>query len=281
MANVYPGYIGIATVSGQQIRCTSFDVNPNQNFLFYDHVIGLNDTGYIDTDSTKGETPGTRQTQKRIGRPSTREITGSFGFPAAVEDNNGENLLDIINAAKNGNYLGNIVFSYYCEKTRQFNDCRINTFKFEIVSSDTVKLDIAVFAKGVEDIAPETFPPYDSPQKLITWDKVVVTGDVGAEIVGINYQINNNLSNIYTNASLDPYDIRAGMQEVTGSISIYIPSGKTFIPTVDGVSELSIDSPAGLSTDLTVVFQPDRMSASVGPVITEMPFVCVEPYFGS
>ncbi len=65
---VRPGYMGLAVVDGTQFRCTSFSVNPNQDVLFYNHVIGLKDT--VPSDSaTKGEDLSKINTQRRIWRP--------------------------------------------------------------------------------------------------------------------------------------------------------------------------------------------------------------------
>ncbi len=69
---VRPGYMGLASIDGSYIRCTSFSVNPSQEATFYDHVIGLKDT-VPSNSATKGEDLGITyaNTQKRIWEKSS------------------------------------------------------------------------------------------------------------------------------------------------------------------------------------------------------------------
>jgi hypothetical protein len=104
-------------------------------------------------------------------------------------------------------------------------------------------------------------------------------------IQGIDFSINNNLKNIYTNAigteanNLLPTDIRIGMQEVTGNLSVYNIPGNTFISSGTEESIINVGAP-GFNEQLHVVFKPQEISASLGPVITKVPFVGVDYALG-
>ena len=287
---IRPGYMGLATINGLRIRCTSFTVNPNQDALFYDHVIGLKDTIPADS-STKGENlgPTYANTQKRIWRPSPISIGGGISFPAT--DNN---LRNIFLLARYANYF-DLDFMYYCkngttgQECRRFKDCRVNDFDFSVTSGDIVNVSMNVFAKNIEENVP--FYHHTTPEKLITWDQspVVVTSPSFVinhlHVNGINFKINNNVQNIYvarnisTTDSLLPWDLRVGMQEVTGSLNIYLESGYEFIPiNLASPSVIQISFP-GMTLSMSVVFKSNQIEGQVGPIITQLPFIGVDKVF--
>ena len=283
MSILCPGYIGMASVGGKQIRCTDFSINPNQQLLFYDHIIGLNDTVPVGSE-TKGEEVGTIQPQKRIARPSPISIGGGFSFPAASRssDNNFEDLFD---HAKYGTYF-DMGFQYHRgsgKTSRRFINCRVNQFTFSINASDILNISVDVFAKDMTDTGQVS--SYNTSEKLVTWDKVEVsTGSVSSNkgIYGIEFTINNNLQNIYTNDSYDsflPTDIRIGMQEVRGSLSVYDIPQQDFLDSSTAPSKIEITTP-GFTTEINVVFIPQQISAVMGPIITQVPFVGVGKAFG-
>lgn len=281
-----PGYIGVAQIGGTIFRVSDFSVNPSQDFLFYDHVIGLNDT--VPAGSlTKGESVGTIQIQKRIGRPSPISINGGFSFPATESG-----VYPILfEHAKYGTYF-NLDFQYHRGggiENRSFTDCRVNNFSFSATAEDIVNITTDVFAKGIED--PGTVVrPYQTAEKLITWDKVVISASgitTTDGIQGINFSVNNNLKNIYTTKSsfqepenLLPFDIRVGMQEVTGSLAVYNIPGVPLITSSTGESTIAVTLP-GLSFTIHVVLKPQELAASVGPIITIVPFVGVDFALGT
>jgi hypothetical protein len=286
--------MGLADLGGTKVRCTSFSVNPNQDVLFYNHVIGLRDT--IPTDNaTKGEIPNDStdiNIQRKIWRPSPISITGGVSFPATETS-----LVDIFALARYANYF-DIDFNYYCgngisagDDSRTFTDCRINGFDMSVTAGDILNINIDVAAKNV--ISNDTSVHYTTPEKLITWDKVKTTVtnapfNVDDMMVnGFNFKINNNIQTIYTvgtlstTESLLPYDLRVGMQEVTGSMSVYLDSGLEFIPiAVSDPAIIKVTMP-NLTLDMTVVFKSNQMEGQVGPIVTQLPFVGVDYSFGA
>ena len=285
MAIICPGYVGIAEIDGIKIRCTDFNVNSSQSSTFYDHVIGLNDT-VPNTPSTKGESIGVIQTQKRMWRPSPISIAGGISFPA-TEDN----IATFFDHVKLGTYF-DINFTYHKGspgKVRLFKQCRVSSFGFSCTAGDILNISVEVMGMDIEDGVVST--PYITEEKHITWDKIVITsGDIPPTlpIQSFNFTVNNNLQYIYsvdpdssdpTSNKLLPRDLRVGMQEVTGDMSVYLEFGVNFMDQLTGMSELLLTCP-GLTTSIYVVFQPRQLPGAIGPVIRSIPFVGVDKAFG-
>ena len=285
MAVICPGYVGIAEIDGTKIRCTDFNVNPSQSSSFYDHVIGLNDT-VPGTPATKGENIGVIQTQKRMWRPSPISISGGITFPA-TEDN----IAIFFNHVKLGTYF-DINFTYHKgspSKARLFKNCRVNSFSFSSTASDILNISAEVMAMDIEGGAVST--SYTDAEKHITWDKIVITSadiPVSIPIQSFNFTVNNNLQYVYSvdpnpsdsaSNKFLPRDLRVGMQEVTGDMSVYLEYGVDFINQLTGMSELLLTCP-GLTTPIFVVFQPRQLPGAIGPVIRSIPFVGVDKVFG-
>jgi hypothetical protein len=293
---VRAGYMGLADLGGTKVRCTSFSVNPNQDVLFYNHTIGLRDT-VPTNNATKGaisESSTDVNIQRRIWRPSPISVAGGISFPATETS-----LVNVFNLAKYANYF-DINFNYYCDtgsssQSRIFTDCRINGFDMSVVAGDVVNINADVICKNVET---DTYNvSYEVPEKLITWDQVptkVTSAPFNVDdmlVQGFNFKINNNIQTIYTTnntgsatpptttESLLPTDLRVGMQEVTGSITVYLDSGEEFIPiALPTYANITVAMP-NLNLKMTVVFKSNQMEGQVGPIMTQLPFVGVDYSF--
>jgi len=282
MANLAGGYMGLLT-GPANIRCTSFGVNSSQEVLFYNPVLGINDA-VPSGDSTKKEVPGTRTTNlKRIFRPSVINVGGSFSYPAT--ESGIETFYDY---AKNGGYIDELNFQYYCGDLIGgngilFTDSRVNSFDFSIQAGEIANISVDIGCKKSEKVQLST--SYTDPEKLITWDviKVVTTPEI-QHVKGVSFKINNNLSPIYTagvtgEESLYPYDLRLGIQEVTGSISFYLKQGQVFIPTTKSDPDTIEITCPGLTMKANIFFQTTQAEGATGPVVCELPFVGVGNIF--
>jgi len=285
MANANAGYRGIARVEGgNYIRCTNMNVNLQQDTLFYDHTLGLND--YVSSgDSTKIERPGFVQTQKNFWRPSPLSIGGSIAYPLTAEED-GYNLFQ---KAKTGAGVGNIEMYYYCDDDsgsngRSFEECRVGSFQLNITAGDFANIQVDFGGKRSVDIS-GTPTHYKAPTKMISWDKVSISGSgLSENIQAFSMNINNNLSHVYTArpssiAPYEPKDVRLGMQEVTGTISVYNKKGPINVIN-GGKVELTL-SVGNWSTPLFVILKTVQLEARVGPFVTTIPFIGVERPFGS
>lgn len=281
--------MGVASVDGTTFRVSDFSVQPSQEMLFYDHVIGLNDANYS-TNVTKGEEPGFINVQKKLARPGTISIGGGFSFPA-TDGEGGKALKTFLDRARDGDYF-DLQFQYSrCETgmARTFTECRINQFSFSVTAGDIVNISVDILAKKMENRG--TVSETEEVQKLITWDKVMVSGnDLGGDVVqSINFNVNNNAKNIYTNVSGStgtpgaeflPHDIRLGMQEVSGTVSIYNNRMVDFLDSNTTNQSLTISAGDDFNANLSVVYYPTQISAVVGPVIVSIPFIGVDYALG-
>ena len=286
--------MGIGSIDGTKFRVSDFSVQPSQKMLFYDHVIGLNDSDYT-TDSTKGETPGMIQVQKKFTRPGTISIGGSLSFPAA--EGTGISALQIFfDRARDGDYF-DLTFQYSrCETNivRYFKDCRVNQFNFSITAGDILSIQVDIVAKNMENAG--SVNKFEDIQKLITWDKVVIGGGIigGNVIQSFSFSVNNNAKNIYTNlsgqgstegilagyADLLPHDIRLGMQEVTGNVSVYNNTMVEFLNSSSHNRALSVSVGDNFHETLNVIYYPSEIAAAVGPVIVSIPFIGIDYALG-
>jgi len=280
---ICPGYMGLAEIGGNRVRCTDFNINPTQDALFYDHVIGLNDT-IPGNSSTKGENIGSIQTQKRIWRPSPILINGGISFPATEGS-----LGFLFEQVKYGKYF-DMSFKYYRGNPdcgRKYSDCRVNSFTFTATAADIVTLSAEITALSMEDSGgPDTF---EDAEKLITWDKVDVSSEdfpSNFSLEAFNFAVNNNVTPIYTVQGNDgiadnflPKDLRVGMQEVTGDLTFYRKAGPDFLTSTTETTNISVSCP-GLDISIKAVLKPRQIPAAIGPVITTVPFIGVDKAFG-
>lgn len=295
--SIKPGYKGLAEIGGTKVRCTSFTLNPTQDVLFYNHTIGLKDTSPFDS-ATKKEDIEKINTQRRIWRPSTVSIAGGISFPATEQ--NIEDLYQKARKATNNDDLSpnkyfDIDYNYYCGgsgiASRRFTDCRVNSFDFNAVAGDIVNITMDFMCRGVEES--NFLPSYTKAEKLITWDKVKVTFGTmpfpfNSIIQNVNLKINNNLNAIYVvndkstpyPESLSPYDIRVGMQEVSGTVSVFLSQGEEFIPiNLAEPTTMTIVLPT-LTINTFIVFKTNQIEGITGPIVTQIPFVGVDKALG-
>jgi len=284
--DVKPGYIGIVKTLGdiENIRCTSFSVAPKQNFLFYNHVVGLRDGNYSE-DNGKGpidEGGDSGNIQRRICRPGTFIASGGMGFSLSKEN------FDVYQYAKGADSF-DLDFVYYCGGGRTFNDCRINTYELSIAAGGEVEINTEISGMSVEDTS--TSVNVTAAEKLVTWDNVKVTIDTGVAFTIdsnmlslFNFRINNNINPIYvsgdpedTEYQLTPVALRVGMQEVSGTISIYsFGDGGNYIPIDAGLGHITVEISDVGTISTPAIFEVVNPQGSVGPVITTVAFVGVD-----
>jgi len=282
---VRPGFQGLAVIGSQNIRCSSFGVNPNQETLFYKHVIGLNDTIPTDT-ATKGEAVGIIQAQQVMWRPSPLSISGGFSYPACYTSATSGNISDLFGYAKYGNIF-NIDYSFYCNKKRTFTGCRVNTWTLSASAGDIVQITADVLAKSITESSSST--SYTTMEKFLTWDKIGITvaGFTNPKILAFDLTINNNAQNIYVSSSTTsgfvanrPFDIRLGTQEVSGTITFYLKQPEIELTASSAVSVITLTLP-GQTITIQAVLRNEQVEGKVGPIVTAIPFVGVDKALGN
>jgi len=265
--SVNAGFLGLASVNGTLLRCQDFSMNPRQDALFYDHIIGLRDNIPGSLFGSKGDV-GALNPQKIIWRPSVKICQGGISYPLIETD-------PLFELAKLGGPLFNLTFAYDCESARTFTDCVVNTYTFSVTAGDIATITADIMARTVNEAGP--LGRYDVESKIVTWDDFDITteGGAGAEIQSMTFTVNNNCKPVYTAGAnnilnLDPLAIRVGMQEVSGSISYY---GKgADLVSIGGEGTITLSS-TEFNVNLNVLFKPQERSSSIGPVIAPLSFV--------
>lgn len=279
IGTIKPGYMGIATIAGVNLRCNDFSMQAIQSPLFYDHVFGLRDSGGGSLYAGKSDT-GVINTQKRIMRPSVKIYQGGISYP--ITDLSGDPLFQY---AKTGDDF-DVDFQYTCGINRTFGLCKINTYTFTATGGDLCQVSADII--GITGSDGDSDDRYDAEEKLLTWDDIMVAVDTGGSsdpINAITFTVNNNCKPIYTAGgnvafSLEPVKLRVGMQEVSGSISYYNKGADLlFLEGIESSSGINI-SGDGINMDLNVVFKPQERSSSIGPIISSLPFVGVDKALG-
>lgn len=272
------GYMGIANIGGEITRCTSFNVSPTQELLFYDHVQGLNDT--MTGGTTKGEAIGRPVIQRTICRPARISIGGNISFPLTSGSAAG---VELFKYASRGDVF-DVEFTHTCGKITAFSGCRVNSFSFNITAGDVASVSADILATSIESKSGSS-SNYTSLEKLITWDAVTVevNNDIGKDLINsFSLDINNNAQYIYTAATdnpsgkLGPLEIRLGTQSVTGMIGVYNKKDVVFLDEGSGYNIITVTCRGSLGFIVKSVFLPSTIEGVTGAVISNVPFVGVD-----
>jgi len=278
VGDLQAGFIGYAEVDGTTIiRCNEFNVNPRQEVLWYDHIVGLRDSlpDTLNIFSGKDDV-GNLNMQKILFRAGVKIYQGSISFPAS------ESSMDaMFDLAKTGNDFG-LVFKHTCGISRSLTGCKVNGYSFSVASGDMVNINVDIMAIECEDTSVTSL--HEDTEKFMTWDTLKVECSAitsGDGVSSLDFSINNNCTPIYTaganNGSggaqkLSPYVIRVGMQEVSGSVNYYNKGGNLSFVETDTPQTLKVTVGDWTQT-LNILVKPIERNASMGPIISALPFV--------
>lgn len=268
--NFSPGFIGSAKIGNGRFRCTDFSLNLKQTPLFYDHIIGLRDSVPTSIANMKSDV-GNRNEQKKIWRPSTIIIDGGLSFPWT---NNSTAIL--WETARKGDTFS-LSFDYNCGIARKFSGCKVNTYTIKASAGEVVSSDLAIIGTSMENESQTSGAPLiTTTDKLVTWDNASITfGTTTATLSYFECTISNNCLPIYTNGGLAPYEIRVGMQMVTGTLAYF---GADSIGTMAAITSATsfIVKIGSWSQKFNVIFNPQQQNAAIGPIITPIQFTGVD-----
>jgi len=283
--DIYTGYMGIGVFGGKSVRCTDFNANVNQEFGFYNHVIGLNDTT-PGGSKTKGENIGNWRTQRTFVKPNPLMIEGSASFPATES-----NISYFFNFIKTGSFVGDISFYYNCLEGRTFQNARLSSFTLDVTAGDILNITVGFAAKSVFSVGGGT--PYKDPEKLLTWDQVSIqVNDLNFSssdlLKSFTLDAKNPIIPIYTNdpknafSDLAPRDLRLGIQEVSGAVTCYnvdgpLALGDCGFPAAPSVINIVAGT---FSAFINCLLLPAQVTGSTGPTTTSVGFVGVDKAFG-
>jgi len=269
--------MGIADLGGKTVRVSSFNVNLEQNVLFYDHTIGLRDSIGTTLLTTKGDAiDGGTNPQKSIYRPSVIGVNGSVAFP--LQDGEESALFDEAKTGKNFD----VKYLYACDGSPglTFSSCKVNSYTLNLSAGDICTANASIIGINASETGGSGFT---TSKKLITWDAAKVTG-ISGDIMSFTMTINNNCSYVYTagenkTRNLRPALIRVGIQSVTGNVVVY-GTGMSLGNAITVSSEKTLDvKVGGLSFKLNCVFLPIKREGSPSVFVTSIPFVGIGSYW--
>jgi hypothetical protein len=276
-ATIHPGYMGYASIAGYgDIPISDCSINIKQEPLFYDHLIGLRDSRPSGIYSNKTDS-GQHNPQKIFMRPGVKIVQGGISFHW-IKGRGGV----LFKEAAYGDTISDITVYYSCDYSRSFSGCKVNTYNFKAYAGELVISSADIIGKGMTSKG--SGGGIHETNKLITWDAVKISCDFSSPIAFIEFTINNNCIPIYTSggnlesdSKLQPFDIRVGMQNVTGVIGCFSDKSsiKYFEEIGTHVSPITINVDTW-SAQLNVIYKPVEQSATTTPIITAHAFQGVD-----
>ena len=245
-------FLGTCVYGDTVLFCTDMTYAPATQPTFYDHTMGL-----LDTKDIGGE-----PVQKRIYRytPNSYKvaISGMFSKP-----DNGVGTADaIISAARKGT-ANNIGLTFWSGGEQvTIYDTYISNLTINLNAGDVVTFSLE--ALGATKEVGTGSGTKATPSKLLTWDSVTISSGVfdgdNYDIASLSLTIQNNLVNIPVtatsandvggpNGALDIREIRIGMQQITGSLSLY-----DFNENVDTEDDIAISLGGGANWTFHVAY---------------------------
>jgi hypothetical protein len=289
MANVYPGYRGLADIAGVgQVRFADASITARQTIEAPDLIMADWDhDAYV---FSKIEVGGS------ISGPVTETFVSGSGAGTGIWN------WGVQRKGTCGTLDGaDTTLYYYCGgsefRARQFLNMICNTVGFSCAAGDIAQFTLDIMGSGVGpnngwlNVDP---PLVTTAEKLITWDKVSVaitpgpnpefTPPLNVAYSNFDFSISNNLQMVYSlgqsaTVGLFPVDIVPGLRTITGSISVYNTPQANGKDNWDDylaadVSTIAFDI-GGLALDMKVRFHRVEPASSTGPVISTIGFTGV------
>ena len=271
-------YLGHLEVNGMTIPVTSMGSNVEGSVLFYDPVVGIRDTCV--STGTKGDGGdrnwGTTQHQRRIFRYSPQIGKVKFGGPVFTRGGLPTEFLTLLTCAANATTMSGSTAFWYGGDGHDFDNGFITSFGLNVNAGGSASYTCDITCKNMTPrIGSSNNPPDCS--KIVTWDTCGVTSSqlTTLDIEGLSLNIANPATPIYTaynnnpSGDLFPADLRLGIQDVSGTVSIY--GFKNFLQANADNLQVTI---AGASFSLYVTYAPSTTDVTAGtaPVICSVPF---------
>jgi len=278
MAQVYPGYMGLADIGGTQVRFADANIAATQSVEAPDLIMGDYDRdAYV---YGKIEVGGS------ISGPVTETFAtggGSIWSWATARDDCG-------NPTEK-----DLTLYYFCggsgNSSRSFSGMLVNSLNFSCSAGDVAQFSLDVMGRGADPWGTGDPPPKQDAEKLVTWDKVGVTITPGSDSTwspavdvgfsNFDFTLANNLEAVYSlgQANLFPYDIVSGLRQISGSISVYNIPGSNGFDAWDDYQASNIGNITFniglLSISASVRFHRVEPANSVGPIMSTVAFTGV------
>jgi hypothetical protein len=261
---IHMGYMGYCKIAGVNLACTSLSITKKTDPLFYDHIYGLRDQAGTGPESVKGDggDGGFVSRQKGIYRSSRTTSSGSASGPLLKG-----HFKELMDTAIKGEVVA-ADFGLYFGKKKALLNAFITSLTIDVKAGEAASFSVELIGTDIEDL--ESPPEVVACEKIITWDKCGIASELTGDVMSFSLSISNPAIPIFVSGAddtLGPKEIRIGIQEVKGSISVYEAtewpggeiSGITF--TVDGASYV-----------LSATYSGPTNSPSTGPFVSTIPF---------
>jgi len=241
MVTPHISYSGSCKVNGTQIFCREVSVNIESKPTFYDHTIGLQESkkGIVVNGISKAGT----KIQKKYYRYSPVLPKASISGPLTVK-----NLNTLLGLAEwGGSSGGNVIDGVDVEVVMWKNGVKqtlksafLQTLSIDIRAGDVASFSADFVGKDVDTATGQAVMEIAVQERLLTWDAIRISlaaptydnpqggeffGSSGSDwgIASFSISVNNPVGPIYTanTANIYPKELRLGIQDTTGSISIY------------------------------------------------------------
>ena len=276
-------YTGSCTVDGTSVFCSDMNFSVDSKPTFYEHTLGLIESH----TGIQGGAASLGGIQRKYYRYSPVAMKASISGPisesflaklftcahsggtipalGAEGENVGTNGIDV-SLVMWDNGVKKILKSAY-----------LQSLTIDFKAGDVASFSAEFVGKSVAYNGAASTTPADC-DKLLTWDRCGisvnasfnidsvgnVTGgegnSVGAftNVSAFSLSFNNPIIPIYTSSGLLPFDLRIGMQQISGSISIYGTNSY-----FQGAGTISVTA-GSISHGFTVAFEPpaDKAGAS-------------------
>jgi len=288
MANVFPGYRGLADIGGVgEVRFADASITARQEINAPDLIMGDWDKdAYV---------YGAIEVGGSISGPVTETFVSGGGggglWDWGVKRNGECGTLD----------ANDLTLYYYCGSggggnSRTFTDMQVNSLNFSCAAGDIAQFSLDILGTSAGAWGSGNPPHFTDAEKLITWDKVGVSMTAGddnfsipADIAFSNFDftIANNIETVYSlgQPNLFPFALVPGLRGITGSVSAYNVPQADGVDTWDdylasGVGTITFDI-GGLQIDMKVRYHRVEPASSVGPIISSIAFTGVTHQTGS
>lgn len=278
MANIHPGYKGLASINNNQLRFTDASINAKQTVDAPDLIMGdWNHDAY------------------NYGKI---EVGGSISGPIS------ESFVSVWDWATNRTGCGELTAGpielwYYCgdgeNNHRLFEGMLVNSVGFSCSAGDVAQFTLDVMGTDSSPFTPSPAPVFTTLEKLVTWDKVYVkdinignsnwTNFSEPDVIVSNFDltVSNNLTPVYSlsQAKLYPKQIIPGLRTISGTISFYNIQEAQGRDTYDSYNAGPIPGLVSFSigdidiTDLKVVWHRIEVASTVGPIVSTLGFTGV------
>ena len=145
---------------------------------------------------------------------------------------------------------------YYRKSSRTFLECHVKSLSFSCKAGEIVGVNMEIVATG--DSKGTLSFRNTSTQKLVTWDKTGITGAAPSDtadddIQSFSYNIENNVVPVRTANRLFPYEIKQGIQAVTGNVVWFDNVRERRITTTAEYNALDVTDATFRIGNLTIV----------------------------